>query len=314
MWLALVVAGISLWNCVGAPSTAYASQTASVSSVLKSIAAAPKIVILPSNLTPSLEEFVNADAASDLSGVHVFASCDPYADVALATRPAPCFFGDLHSSKTIAIVGDSNVGNWVPALSLGLKGAGYRLAVFGYPGCPTPFLTYSNLGDQQTRECNLWHERVPQAIRALDPIALIAAAGASDQEGISNSTWIAGFKKLFTKSTGPTTIRILMGTSPIFLGLEPPECLSAHDNPQRCALSVKGSVYATYLARDPKIARAAKAFLIPTEPWFCVSDKCETVVSHYLTFADGDHVTTAFSNYLAPVVTAAVLARISQTS
>ena len=65
----------------------------------------------------------------DLTGPSTYGSCDPYNSEALALAPKACFFGNLHGSKTIVLVGDSNVGNWVPALSIGLAKTAYRLAV-----------------------------------------------------------------------------------------------------------------------------------------------------------------------------------------
>jgi hypothetical protein len=213
----------------------------------------------------------------------------------------------LSSTKTIAIVGDSNVGNWVPALNVGLKAAGYRLAAFSYAGCPTADVTYKGLPDSQTSECNLWHKTVPSVVKALHPIAVLVASGENFTTGMTNSNWIAGFVKLFKLTTSPSTVRILMGTSP-FTTVAPPSCLAAHSNPQDCALHyATGSQYPVYLTRDPFIAQASHATLIPTYPWLCVKKVCPPVISNYLAMADTDHLTTAYSNYIAPLVTEAVL-------
>jgi hypothetical protein len=299
--------------CIGAatlPQIAGGATTSTkdvaATAVLKSIANASKITSIPSSLSPPLTDFGN-ETAGALSGDNLVWACDPYRTATLATKPVPCFFGDLSSTKTIAIVGDSNVGNWVPALNVGLKAAGYRLAAFSYAGCPTADVTYRSLPDLQTSECNLWHKTVPPVVKALHPIAVLLASGENFPSGMTNSSWISGFAKLFNLTTFPSTVRILMGTSP-FTTVAPPNCLAAHSDPQACELHyATGSQYPVFLTRDPFIAQASHATLIPTYPWLCVKEVCPPIVSHYLTLADTDHLTTAYSQYIAPVVTAAVL-------
>lgn len=331
--LSLAVATLEILGHSSAPSTVAATSTtstsgishststtgpqpAAVSSVLESIATAPKIHTVPSDLDPPLQAFADPNQANAVAGPAYFWQCDAYGSPIQAASPAPCLFGDLQSTKTIVLVGDSNVGNWAPALDIGLQSAGYRLAVFGFAGCPTPdihYRSYDQLTSTLLSECNEWHSRVPLAINALHPIAVIAASGEADTSGISNREWIDGFATLFNQSTAgsPTAIRILLGTSP-FPG-PTPNCVAATPNPQECALHDTGhssSDYSTFLARDPSIASASGATLIPTYPWFCHNGICPPIVSRYLVFADQDHATIAYSEYLSPVVTNAVVTAI----
>jgi SGNH domain (fused to AT3 domains) len=311
--IAALIATVSL----AVPAGASTAASASAAAVLKSIAAAPKITSIPSNLTPSLKDFADASKASQLSGVVAFQNCDGYNNASQQKNPKPCVFGNRHAKKTIVLVGDSFVGNWTPALKVGLKTSGYKLDVFGYAGCPTPDLTYrsNQLTPSQTTGCNKWHLRVPAAIRKLHPVAVIAVTGEDFPPDVTTKQWTAGFKKLFTASTGgsSSTIRIVMGTSP-FLSEEAPDCLAAHSNPQDCNTHyTASSAYGEYLARDATSAKGAGATLIPTFQWFCAAKTCSTVIAHYLAFADTDHVTVAYSDYIAPLVTNAVLAVLQRT-
>ncbi len=326
--LSLAVATLEIVGHSGTPSTGPTTSTtsttavaaattgpqpAAVSSVLESIARAPEIHAVPPDLDPPLQAFADPNQANSVAGPAYFWQCDAYGSPVQAASPTPCLFGDLQSNKTIALVGDSNVGNWAPALDIGLQSAGYRLAVFGFAGCPTPDLqyrSYDQLTSSLLAECNEWHTTAPEAISALRPVAVIAASGEADTSGISNREWIEGFTRLFNRSTAssPTAIRILLGTSP-FPG-PTPNCVAATSDPQQCALhdsGHSGSNYSTFLARDPSIASAAGATLIPTYPWFCHNGVCPPIVSKYLVFADQDHATIAYSEYLSPVVTDAVV-------
>ena len=284
--------------------------------VLRSIRSAAHITSIPTDLVPSLPSFANDSKAISVSGTAYISRCDANGDAAEAIAPRPCIFGDIGSDKTIVLVGDSNVGNWAPGLDVGLRSSGYRLAVFAFAGCPTPDLfypSYSQLPSSVLTECNVWHSKVLQAIRATHPIAVIAASGEADLSGISSKEWVKGFRNLFDGSTlgSPSTVRILLGTSPF--PAPTPNCLTATYNPQRCSLhdsAGSGSFYSTFLARDPIVASAANATLIPTYPWFCYSGTCSPIVSKYLVFADQDHSTIAYGQYLAPVITEAVITAI----
>jgi hypothetical protein len=238
--------------------------------------------------------------------------CDGYNAPAYDAKPTPCYFGDIQSKKVVAIVGDSNVGNWVPGLNIGLDSDGYKLAVFNYAGCPAPDATYSILPSAQSTGCDEWHSTVTKAIAALHPKAVVVSSGADFPSGLTDKQWISGFKKLFVLCTAgsPTAARILMGTSPIFI-TAPPNCLAAHKNPQSCALHIPGTYYATFIPRDLKIAKASGAILIPTYPWFCRSHTCYPVISNYLILSDTDHVTIAYSDALASVLTDEVVAAIN---
>jgi hypothetical protein len=302
----LVVTAIAGWSSAAA-NTPVPGTAAQVASVVKS---STSIKSIPANLTPSLQSIADSNNAFELSGPAYFASCDAYGNHNEQTHPTPCLFGDTKSTKTIVLVGDSNVGNWAPALNIGLKSAGYRLAVYGFAGCPTPDLTYTPTNDpgNVAAACNKWHAALPPAVRSLHPLAVIAVVGAVDLGLITNKQWIVGFKKLYSQLATGSTARILIGTSPMFPEAIP-TCLAAHRDPQTCALHYQfgAGYYGVYVGRDPQIASASDGTLIPTYKWLCSSGSCSPVIGKYLVYADADHLTIIYSEYLATVVTHAVV-------
>jgi hypothetical protein len=270
---------------------------------------------IPADLTPSLQTFESSKEALAVTGPAYFAACDPYGIEVDRTNPQPCLFGDTTSSKTIVLVGDSNVGDWAPGLDSGLKSAGYRLAVFGFAGCLTPDVKYHTLpGTDMTGSiCSAWHAALPAPVQSLHPVAVIAVAGASVLQNFTNAQWIAGFQRLYAELAPRTTVRILIGTSPRFRE-PPPTCLAAHPRPQACAMQYKIGVgfYGAFLARDPIIASAAHATLIPTQQWFCSSGDCSPVIGRYLAYGDTDHLAIPYAKFLSTVVTDAVLRVLSR--
>lgn len=282
------------------------------------LSAATKANTLPAGLTPPLSDFASTSQGQSVTGPSYFSACDAYGEASRQSDPVPCVFGDTQSKRIIVLFGDSSVGNWAPALDLGLKAAGYRLDVFGFAGCLTPDISY-NSGNDNNRdpnstpdECNTWHAAAEPAIRALAPVAVIASAASDNYGLISNSDWIAGYDKLFAETTTPTTVRILIGSSPFF-NEAAPTCLSTHPDPQACSINYSSGgagPYSEYMARDPQIAASAHAKLIPPTSWLCSDGDCPPVIGSFLAYGDIDHLTIAFSEFLAPEVTSAVLTAI----
>lgn len=174
--LAFAVATALLAMPIGTASSSAVGISGSTTSVgtaagvRAAVAAATSIRKIPSDLTPSLQSFGNPATAFQEAGPSSYGKCDPYNSAVLAASPKPCLFGDLQSTKTIVLVGDSNVGNWAPALDLGLRKLGYRLAAFAFSGCPTSDVKYGAFIGPRYKECNSWHEDVPSRIRALHPL------------------------------------------------------------------------------------------------------------------------------------------------
>ena len=288
------------------------SGAGSAAQVAAMVHASTSVHSLPSALNPSLTTVENGQQAYEASGVSAFNKCDPYYVSALVTAPRACFFGDLSSRRTMVIVGDSNVGNWVPALRAGLKPTRLRLAVLAYSGCPTPFLEYTtpSTGGQRYQQCNQWHAALPKVVARLHPVAVLASSGAVDLTTVPSATWMSGMLTLFRKltATSPHAKRIIIGTSPYF-PTSVPQCLAAESDPQKCDLIYGSGVgYSAFLSRDPKIATKAHAKLITTSQWLCTTgQECSGVIGNYLVYVDSDHVSTAYSTFLSKVMAQAVV-------
>lgn len=286
-------------------------QPGSAKQVAALVKASTSITKMPAKLTPALRLFSSSNSSYDLSGVSQFNACDPYYHPDLVAAPKPCVFGDASGKQTLLLVGDSNVGNWLPALSRGLKSAGYRLDVLAFSGCPAPDVTYTQASaGPNYQACNEWHQAVPAAATALHPVAVLVASGAVDLTSVPSATWIEGMVRLFAGLTNedPKVKRILMGTSPYF-HRPVPECLLSYTNPQQCSLRYKlgKGYYGMFLARDVTIASESAATLIPTYKWLCTPSVCSPIIGTYLVYVDVDHVTTAYSNFLSIVATGATL-------
>ncbi len=266
----------------------------------------------PTAYTPPVADW---GSLGQYAGEGTVSACDVDGHSSQLRDPVPCVEGDVSSTRTIVLVGDSNVGNWAPGLSRGLAKAGYKLDVFSFAGCPTSDITYvaADYIGATPAQCNEWHHSIIQAIVKLSPVAILTASSGIGPQ-YNQKAWDGGYETFFSKASGnrSSVRRIVIGTSPYFT-IPPPTCLSrSPSDPLRCVLSTKTTTlvgaYATYAKRDAAVAEASGATLVRTSSLFCFDYKCAAEVSGILTFVDNDHVTTAYSDEISSPLTNAVLA------
>jgi hypothetical protein len=308
-YVAYAAIAFSLLASIGTASASTTDRVGTTAQVTSAVKSSISVKTVSPAVAATLKEF-SSSSSFDLTGPSTFGNCDPYNSEALALAPKPCFAGNLKGTKTIVLVGDSNVGNWVPALNLGLASTPYRLAIFGFSSCGLANLAYTPSWGSLYERCRQWHANVPAAIRALHPVAVLAASGDVGTQ-YSNSVWANGVKSLFVAATlgSPTTKRIVMGTSPFF-GESAVTCLTVHPDPQDCSLTyAPGSgYYGSALSRDKVVASTSDAKLVDTNKYFCHSDTCSPVIGNILVYSDIDHVTIAYSSFISKGITGAVLA------
>ena len=172
--LAIVASGLLF---VGAASASFSDPVGTTTQVNAAVKSSIKVKTLSTTIAATLKQYSNTSSSFDLTGPSTYGACDPYNSETLALSPKPCFFGNLKGTKTIVLVGDSNVGNWVPALGIGLAATPYRLAVFGFSSCGLANLRYTPSWGSLYERCRQWHAHIPNAIRALHPVAVIVSSG-----------------------------------------------------------------------------------------------------------------------------------------
>jgi SGNH domain (fused to AT3 domains) len=303
-WL---VAAVVLTVAVGAAAST-SSPAPTNAAVTGAIKSALKVTTLPSGLTPSLAAIASEGPIPFLGVSFLNSSCGSGYGTD-ATDPKPCWFGPTSAKRTIVLFGDSFVGSWIPALNIVATSLRYRLAVFEFSGCVTPFLNLApspGFPEAEVQLCAEWHKNLPASVKKLKPSAVIAANGSPDWGRTANQLWVTGMKLAFKELTAGTKAhKILLGSGP-HLASSAPECLSANPTAiQDCTLSYRPTAsdfFGAALIRDKAGAKASGAVLVPTVQWFCAKDRCPVVVGKRLVYIDANHATIVYSEYLSTVL------------
>jgi peptidoglycan/LPS O-acetylase OafA/YrhL len=272
-----------------------AGSTAEVEALVRSSANIQK---LPANLTPAL-----TNVRSSWGGPAP--PCWP--EVSQSSIPA-CMFGDLSSSHTMVVYGDSHAGMWFQTLVLIANLIHWRLVYLGKGYCPANSLAYANppgfgspVGEYSV--CDQWHSFSLNRINRLHPDLVIITQevrNKPDGKPYTPAQWQQGLAKTISLIHVPKSKIVVLGNVPV-LPTSGPECLSQHpNNVQACSAPLE-----TFFAlRDKAEAAASKeegVHYVSTTPWFC-SSTCTAVIGDYEVYWDDAHITDTYAQFLAGVL------------
>ena len=236
---------------------------------------------------------------------------DSYTDSVVAT----CAFGDLTSSTSVALIGDSHAAMWFPAVDAAANQRGWKLYNWTKATCPpldnVPIIS-PVLGRHFT-ECDTWRQNVLTEIATIHPTVVIlgVARHYTSIYGVTPYTpeWNNGLAQMVTaiRHLGPKVAVLGPIPKPPFIV---PNCLSDHltDAPG-CNVPLNQAINQPGKAAEKAAVVAAGATYIDAQPWFCTPTTCGTMVGNIDIWRDDNHITEVFSHFLGSAM-AAYLAEI----
>lgn len=278
--------------------------------------AASRNVTRVSPVVPNPAQMNSSDAWM-YSGLRYAVSekCFRMGDTSTVTHPKPCLGGDLSSSTTIVIFGDSAVGNWTPALRAAGKIHHWRIASLQYEGCMMAFLS------SESETCQAFHRRLPATIAALHPTMVIGVGGTTSYGSVFDTSFAQGVADAMSamRAESPSSKYVLWGTSPL-LPLAGPACVIAR--PSRvntCGVPFRREetapkTFGATATRDWRAARLAKVKFVPVDRLFCAESWCPAVVDHTLVYIDTMHISERYSLRLEPLVSSTISSILSSTN
>jgi peptidoglycan/LPS O-acetylase OafA/YrhL len=268
--------------------------TAPLPAVVAAVRAAQRGAPLPSPLTPPVGKLLH-DTYSFPAG------CAPDTG---DTQSQVCKLGDTMSSKTLVVMGDSFVQQWMPAvLTIAQQDAWTVVPLVNGSGCSAS----GWLKDPRQPWCHAWYTWALGQAKLLHPdVVMIAGELGPDSppRAATGAIALISAAKRFSK------IVIVIGVPP-FQTREPVDCLLAPHATMKTCTSI--------LRRDPPNELKLAAFVkkhrvgfIDPKGWFCARPSarksvywCPLVVNRTITRRDVGHVTVAYVTQLAPSFRAA---------
>ena len=256
---------------------------------------------VPTNLQPSIADARKDYAAPYLDGCH--AQMDGHAST------GACLYGDLASTTTVVLFGDSHALAWFPAVERVADLEGWRFLSLTMSTCsPADIHIYVRDWKRISNECDAWRARAIDRLVAERPSLILVAgtrgfaladdSGTVLTEDARTRAWEAGMQRTLSRLVPAAGDVILLADVPLSR-VDPPVCLSQHPNSVlACATQVADATDPTWLNEERRAAGRAGAGFIDPSLWVCPSSPCPVVLGRYLVYRDPGHMTATFAQAL----------------
>ncbi|MUL63430.1 acyltransferase [Mycobacterium sp. CBMA 234] len=281
--------------------------------VQSAVAASAVPAAVPSNLTPSL-----AGAAGEADDVYLNGCLRSAWQVA---QPE-CATGDLTSTTTVAVIGDSNAAMWNPAFRHVVEERHWRLQMLGKAGCPMLDVpTTSAQLHREYVECEQWRGEVLTQLRAEHPRLVVVSMWRQYSDELGGPTGFASYSPGWTERITQLTRQLRdTGARVLVLGPIPDPrsvpaiCLSDHlDNATACAPTRSTAVNTSGIAAEAAATQAGGGQYADLTDLFCTPHRCPVIVGNTLVYLDKNHLTVEYARALAPVIGALADRALAQT-
>ncbi|GAA2104764.1 acyltransferase family protein [Microlunatus panaciterrae] len=255
-----------------------------------------------------------ADAAKDKS--------DAYSDNCWVYPPfrttKSCIFGDKNGQVSIALLGNSHAGHWLPALQEIAKQKHWKITTFLASEC-TPSTTPVQWDtDAKQAGCLKWAKSVQrQIIKGHFDLVVASNRNGHPAVGLTNkksqSAWQAGYRDyLSTLDRAGVHVSVIHDNP--FPGKPIPDCLA--ENPDQ--MHTCDGRPDRWVPRDPMVAAAeelhsSRLSTVDLTRYFCDEQSCPAVIGGVIVYFDGSHITKTYSRTLAPYLLGPLTAAVAKS-
>jgi len=230
---------------------------------------------------------------------------------------ARCVYGDEAAKKTAVVLGDSVAISYVPGIRAALEPQGYKIHVFTMQQCPAVDVDVVKASGSAHAKCAPFRTWARQQVAAMKPDMVITSSSAGTLVRLASgatgraaaSEWAEASRKVYTELSASARQVFVLDPPP--RGRKFAECATKVSTPADCASKVQQPSLdmraAGRSALDP--AGLANVHYVDTAGWFCVAGNCPAYAGTSPTFADGVHLTAAYSKSLSPVLAEALAVR-----
>lgn len=206
-------------------------------------------------------------------------------------EPVTCDYGDTASNRVVAVVGDSKVGQWLPALDVVGVQEGWLIRTYTKSRCSWTDAILSVEG-QPYDACTEWGQRVLADLTGPDkPIMVVTSSGSEAATGAASGSgsdalvegYVSYWRQL--QVNGVEVIALADNPAPA-KGKQVYTCVG--DNPQDYAVC---SFPASQGRGTPSLRTASERLpgvqFVDPSPWLCLDQVCPPVIGNVLVYRQG---------------------------
>jgi hypothetical protein len=266
--------------------------------VRAAVAAGVGITRVPANVTPRLSRAHGDKATPFNDGCHL---------EFVQTRLGRCAYADVGSRTTVMLFGDSHATQWFPALERVALTENWRLESLTKSTCPPQQMTiFSPYLGRTYRECDTWRANVLARIKAERPaVVVLGVARHYNSEyhfQVYGKQWLQAFSATVRQIESYGSRVVVLGPTPKPT-VDEPDCLSAHlRSVTACGTPRSVAVKSAGVTAEQRVVTRAGGLYVDISQWLCTAKRCPAMVGNMLVYRDDNHLTTAYTRWLAPVL------------
>lgn len=236
---------------------------------------------------------------------------DAYADKCWVYRPfdkfTQCTYGKKDAKVSIALVGNSHAGQWLPALQELAARNGWKITTFLASQCYATTIKLKLDTNQFRDNCQNWGKKVLDATegQAFDLVVTAERTGLAPDAQVSGSilqNQTSGYRDYLRQWTDRGAQVLVVRDTPLpFRSLKSiPDCVGTHpDDFSRCDGTRSRWVVPDALVDAAKSLGNPRVRVADLTDLFC-STVCRPVIGRAMVYFDASHITATYSRTLAP--------------
>jgi hypothetical protein len=231
-----------------------------------------------------------------------------------------CSYGEPDAKVSIALVGNSHAGHWLPALISLAEKLDFRITAYLASGCNVTTAEMKWVPKADAAACLAWADRVAAATEGGYDLVVTSAIQTRIPVGSKNQADVFdrardGHREVIDRWVAAgTDVVVLRDTPRAPDGFGPiPDCVARHE----ADLAQCSGSRADWVHPDPLAAAAAElnnpqVTTVDLTDFFCDAQTCSGVVGGVIVFNDGHHMTQTFARSLAPYLLSPLRAAIDR--
>lgn len=215
-----------------------------------------------------------------------------------------CPLGAERARRTMVVLGDSQAGQWLPAIDRLAERSGIRVLPLIKLGCPPFDVPVVDGGGADFWQCTQFREWAHAYIERERPELVVIASEAMSRRlrtaaGLAlDTTWARGVESTLRRLTGLDARVVVVADTPD-LAFDPVDCLTAPGSRLGDCVGAPHAGLETANALTRRVALDGGAGFVDVLELLCVRGRCPLVVDRTMTFWDYSHVSPMWSAALA---------------
>ncbi len=308
------------------------AMTATTAAAVALVLSTPTLADEAPTAAVGAEALAGDVAATDEASVAVPTSGPVYPAPALAPEDVPelytddcqvpqdstdvvtCDYGDTTADRVIALVGDSKVGQWLPAFDEIGQEQNFVVRTYTKSACTWTDATL-RLQNEPYDDCQAWGQRVKAELLGGDQPSVVVVSGGSDKAidaegGVSTSALVEGYEQYWKQVVAAGIPVVALADNP-HPGFPVYECVEDHpDDFGQCDFEAREGGGTPALREATSVIDGAS--MIDLTDRICLKERCPAVIGGVLVYRQGSHITATYARTLRADLEAELLPLIQE--